>query len=755
MNARIAIVAVLIASLLAVFVVWRATSSGSNGSPIAAADGDATASSAVDASKPLETSTSDESEKLGERQVAIDSKSTTAAAPAPSADEPAGDAALVVQCRSKPSGNLLEGIRVIAGAKDESISSTYRIAKGSRGSLSNVPITGANGEVEFALPSGIELEIRTKPNWSDTPAVRQDVSALARGECRKTVLEIPSGDDLEFHGIVVAADILKPIAGARVRVVTSMSWAPRPSPRDSQNANHDPDAITRDDGRFEVSACSWKYPYLSIEADGYGVVLVALDKLHATEEQALTIGVKLAASIDATVVDGAGSPVVGVVVRASASGNELKQHDGFREYSDSVSWASVPWSATTGANGICSLKSLTPDVQLSFSVLRDGKLVSPMHDRVRLNPGEVRAVRLEIGGGCTIEGVLVGEGSTPIGGRIIWLERANEWAGSSHYLEDAAIGTVGAKTDASGHFTFSEVRSGRWWVGLAPTNADGTKPSDDALVPLAQIVEIPVDVRRVNVEIHAQCGVYIRGRVIDAEGHGAGSRRVSAWSENELATRTTTKEDGGFMLGPLGPGRFRVNARGKGSELDGELASVDAGEENVVLRVGRAASIEGRVLDAVTHQGCVATISLLVPESSRGSGRSGEFTGSDGSFNLRGIEPGTYDLLARVKDGRIAIQHGVGVSAGKKVNGIVMLVEPGSRLHLRYTGKAQEAMAWIHTQGVWLDSVTLQRGITSDFFAPKGPITLQLFVGGAMRTQPRELYLDPGEEREIVFNDDG
>jgi hypothetical protein len=751
MTARVAIVAVLIVSLLALLFVWRTTSSENPGALIAAADADSIAPSARDASKPLETSTSDESAKPSGRQAAIGSMSTTVAAPAPAAAEPTSDATLVVQCRSKPSGKPLEGVRIIAATKDEHISSRYRYVKDSRGSLSDAPISGANGEVELALPSGLELEIRTKPNWTDTPAVRQDVSALARGERRTIVLEVPSGKDLEFHGVVVAVDGLKPIAGARVRVVISSSWQPRPGAGDPQNAHRDADILTRGDGRFEVSATSWKNPYLSVEADGYGVVLVELDKLHATEEHAFTIGLKAAGTIDATVVDGAGSPVAGAVVRASASGGELRQKTAVTESNDFASSARVPWSAETRMDGRCAIEGLAPDVQLTLTVLRDGKRLSTADEHVRLEPGEVRALRLEIGGACTIEGVLVAKGSTSVSGRSIWLEPADNR--SAHYFRSESDISAKTETDAAGRFTFADVRIGKWWVGPAPSNEATRRSRNDEIVPLARLVDIPSGARRIDVEIEAHRGLYIRGRVLDAGGNGAVSRDVVAWSNVGYTSWTAAKEGGAFVLGPLDEGKYEVTAHGRDSELNSEFVTVSAGQENVVLRLRAGASIEGKVIDSATHQGCAASISLLQDHSVGASIRD-ESTQADGSFELPRVLPGTYDLLARVNDGRIAIQCGIEVPAGKKLKSVVLQTELGARLHLRYDGNGQKANVEIRTDRIWMDSIDLERGIASEVIVPKGQITIQLYVGGAKRVAPRELSLDAGEEKEIVFGDD-
>lgn len=762
MRAKLAIVVTLAVLVVLVIVVWMQTGTTVEVAAVRTSDEARSTPGDDPVAAQLAVSTSGAVEPAPARTSAL-SRTETAPTSEKSSPVELADATLVIRCRAKPSGKALEGIRVVAHAKDERYSSQYKNVSSSHGSLHTAPISDKSGEVELAVPSGVELEIRTKRIGNDVPAARQDVPALASAERRVTDLAIPTGDDVTFHGLVVSREKLEPIAGARVVVVVGPSWTAGSSSRD--HARIDDAIVTGADGKFEVSASSWKNPYLRIESEGYGAAFVSFDDQHSDEEHALTIGLEREAIIEATVVDGRGLPVRDIVVRVTASGSDLTQpRRSYLALTDPAVAATAEWTGSTAVDGRCTLRGVAPAVELKLTLLRDRKTILTYDDRLRLNAGQTWPVRLELEGGRAISGILLDEQSTPVADQSIWLARATENDSGAHYFIDDYEVKAKTITDAAGRFAFAHVRPGAWWVGPAARADDEKTPSANALVPLAQRVDVLEGSASTEMTLTAHRGLVVRGRVLDADDRPAKARTVIARMSREEIERTSTRgrslreeiarastgADGTFTLGPLLPGQVELTATGS-TDLRSEPTSVAVGDEHVILRVRAAAKLQGKVLDAVARSGCGARVRIQASE--RFMFGEAESDSSDGSFTIYRLEPGRYDLIARAGDGRMGTQRDIEVSANGPTVGLEVLVEPPARLRLRYDGASEQAWVRVTSAGLFIDNVNLKRGIFSETNAPSGSITLEFYRAVEPQPQRRELELTSRETREIVFTD--
>jgi protocatechuate 3,4-dioxygenase beta subunit len=750
-NAKISILATSIAAGALVLFLWTRPVREIANEPVAVPSAKALYSDASELPTSLDASAPAESKSDDERKPAIAPtlvSSSASGIPSSPADS-ACDATLIVQCRAMPAEQPIEGVRVIVSAKDEQISSKYKVVSGPRGSLGLAPITGKNGEVELDLRSGLELEIRTTPGWKDLPIVRRDVAPLERGERRTVVLEFTTGDDIVFHGMVVAKETLQPIASARVSL-RDRGAAQRKTVKDEAAKRN---LTTGVDGRVEFSAASSKQPFLRVEAPGFGVVLVVLDAIHSTPEQALMIPLERAASIQATVVDGDGAPLAGVEVRISARGYSLQMKQATFDFEDAATVQDVVWSATTGANGQCVVNGITPEKPLRVGLRRQGKALLKEYDTLTLRPAETRALRWEIGGGCTIAGVLIDDTSKPIEGRALWLRRADEDRPRSFVAYEVHGTEATVSTDQSGRFVLDYVGTGTWWVGMAPLT-DATRENDD-LVAVVETVEVTSGVHHIDLVLKTCHGQCIRGRVRDALGANAPEAFVWASFDDGIPIADAeSTEDGRFAIGPLKPGRYQVRASAIQSALKSEAVAAKPGDENIVLQLKAEGSLRGKVVDGSNGSGCRAHVELT---SSRHEtpGFFGMMTKEYGSFVMTGIEPGRYDLIARAKDGRIAVVHDVQVEpAGAESQLLTVKLEPGAILNVRYDGNAPDR--WIVTRGagVNLGVEELRRGVAVMVIVPKGKVAIEFANSRDETLQRREFELEPGEVKEILFNDD-
>jgi hypothetical protein len=196
-----------------------------------------------------------------------------------------------------------------------------------------------------------------------------------------------------------------------------------------------------------------------------------------------------------------------------------------------------------------------------------------------------------------------------------------------------------------------------------------------------------------------------------------------------------------------------LRARTIESALESEAATAKSGDENIVLQLKGEGSLLGKVVDGASGNGCLAHVELSSSRNERPK-FFGMTTKSHGSFVMTGVEPGRYDLVARAKDGRIAVVHDVEVApAEPNPKCLTVTLEPGAMLNVRYEGNATDRWIVPRSEGVPLGIEVLRKGVAVMVIVPKGKVAIE-FAGRDGTLQRRELELGPGEVKEIVFNDD-
>lgn len=156
-----------------------------------------------------------------------------------------------------------------------------------------------------------------------------------------------------------------------------------------------------------------------------------------------------------------------------------------------------------------------------------------------------------------------------------------------------------------------------------------------------------------GIELVLPAGRRIAGRVVDAAGRplpagvpvgfvaeGEGARREGTWAY------TTTGADGTFVADGLLPGRYTGEAGGGTSGYVGEpVAGVEAGGEEVVLRVAEGVALAGRLVDEAGEP--VAATVQADDGVRRAAKRPYVQVGTDGRFVFRGLAPGTVRFTVR------------------------------------------------------------------------------------------------------------
>jgi hypothetical protein len=399
-----------------------------------------------------------------------------------------------------------------------------------------------------------------------------------------------------------------------------------------------------------------------------------------------------------------------------------------------------------------------PSVERSNAWMRNDELPSA------LAPKETRAIEWQVASGCTLNGLLVDERGMPTGGHDVWL-MPTELKISHYFLpyENHRV-TAKARADHVGKFAFADVSPGTWWIGPAPDEPDSSstrgatrssQPGDNALVPCAQVIEVQAGESKLDVVVQAQRGLWISGRVLGAYGSRAKATTVIATSDdNPWGASVSTTEDGSFRIGPLKSGRYELHAFGWGMECSSMPVNANAGDEGVSLKLRSGGNIEGKLVDASGNESLHGEIMYKHRDTTM-NGCTFTPTHPDGTFRLEGLGPGTYDLVARIGDGRFAMSRDIVVEAGVRVSGIVLALERGAKLTVRYEGANPLGWFQVRRDGMDIAMDTISSKQTSQVqIVPAGKLTISLHLDERADALVRDVDVAAGEEKEVVFKGD-
>ena len=322
----------------------------------------------------------------------------------------------------------------------------------------------------------------------------------------------------------------------------------------------------------------------------------------------------------------------------------------------------------------------------------------------------------------------------------------------SAYEGDQRVAT--ANSDAQGRFAFEKLSPGSWRLApAAKSRAPGADVAADEIAPVATLVEILAGEATHEVELVVHRGLTITGSVLDPDGTPVARAGVQGFAP-QTYVGANSKEDGTFVLGPLPTGSFLLSAESYGSGFaSSEHVRADVGASGVVLRLRRGGKLAGRVVDAKSGEGVVAQISVSIPADPMSMVYL-PTSKPDGSFGLSGLLPGAYALCAAAADGRVGSLRGVELAAGGDLHDLVIQLQPGARLRVRYVGALDFCSARVVQDGVVFATDGVEKGTSKTFSAPVGSVTVVCRLGGNGKELVRELTLRAGEEQELVFKDE-
>lgn len=231
-----------------------------------------------------------------------------------------------------------------------------------------------------------------------------------------------------------------------------------------------------------------------------------------------------------------------------------------------------------------------------------------------------------------------------------------------------------ARTLDDGTFVIAGIPSGDYTVAPQdPTRARGSEDDERKREPTKISVTAPGRART-TLTLDKRLGT-ITGRVVDADGQpitdafiehgrtqGPGVPRRGGGSAAPVVTDT----EGRFTIEGLLDGEYGLRAYRKGGG-EGVAERVKVGTRGVTLRIGLGASIAGTL---TSPKGNVERFSLRVRDQKTAFMREEMFFHAKGTFSLRDLPPGTYQIVAETPEGTATTE--VTIAEGEQKTGIAL-----------------------------------------------------------------------------------
>ena len=299
----------------------------------------------------------------------------------------------------------------------------------------------------------------------------------------------------------------------------------------------------------------------------------------------------------------------------------------------------------TGRDGIAHLPA-RPGTYLAAA--RSGTF-APAHLEFQRPAGEkTTKIALELRRGIALSGRTVQKGSAePVPLALVTL------TAGARRAESPAEEQARTTSDAQGRFRID---------GLEPVQYVA-KAQATGYAKATELIDASV-ARELTLELAA--AAFIEGRVVTADGSGAGGAEVFATGGAE-AVGATASDTGTFSL-EVNPRTWMLGAR-RGDEAGraDSPVTVAAGAtaRGVTIKLGASSGIAGTVVTAVSQQPIAGARIAVSPHGSNGdSGRA--VSDASGAFSVTGLPPGSYDVTATADGYTDATHRGVTVDQGQR-----------------------------------------------------------------------------------------
>jgi protocatechuate 3,4-dioxygenase beta subunit len=315
------------------------------------------------------------------------------------------------------------------------------------------------------------------------------------------------------------------------------------------------------------------------------------------------------------------------------------------------------------------------------SVGCDGYQTRDKYDTIVVADAPVTGVIWEVDAGAVIKGRVLTKSGEPV-------EDADVWARTTGGAARAKVGWGGDESGRDGSYELTGLKPGPYRIEVSSTKGAAPKDGYKADVTAGGVTTqdlVLEDVGTLSGSVVDEAGAPVNGIQISTRLLTAGGR--GGWGGDR-----STDDAGNFTIEGLRPGDYRVLAqRGWSDTLRKPGTTDDAKQgERVTVRAGQVASvklvvesqsgqIKGAVVDIDGQPVSDAFVSAARESDAAGAQRTNVqdtrwswmdkpvLTGTDGTFTLTKLSPGTYTLRAFRKGGGEAIAEHIEVGATAKL----------------------------------------------------------------------------------------
>lgn len=293
------------------------------------------------------------------------------------------------------------------------------------------------------------------------------------------------------------------------------------------------------------------------------------------------------------------------------------------------------------------------DAELTWMVQMEmAEHYSPGKFGIELEAGQTKTVQVEIQPGAWISGTVADDSGQPMADVDVQITNLVPWmnmmgSGSS------------TKTDEEGKYTLGPLGPGKKTV----------ETEEKGYVDFrSKAIELALGERREGVRLTLSQGLSLSGQVLWPDGKPADDALVVAEERNQTqpmgpwggggrrdAGRTNTDGQGRFTITGLEPGKLTLKASlrspGKGSSratYRAEQSAVEAGSQNLILRLEAPLLLSGQVLDDLGKP--ISEFTVIGRSALDGGPNERErFEDEEGRFAFERLGPGTWFVRAEAK----------------------------------------------------------------------------------------------------------
>lgn len=486
-------------------------------------------------------------------------------------------------------------------------------------------------------------------------------------------------------------------------------------------------AVSEQDGRFQVTLLGpGRYMLAAFGADPSeprGDVRVAVGPQGLDGAELVLSRPPVAAAVKGRVVDGAGQPTGGVLVRAELVSTPAGNYLGATE---------------SLADGTFHLDRLPAKPLRVMAWHPTAGITEATVDPAAASP----SLELRLGKGATIAGTVKYEDGAPVPGASVAVTRM-----------EGMVVYDSVTTADDGSFALRSLSPGRYSVKASRKQGPHNLWTSTE-EPWLKLVDVDVDQQRTDLAlVLGRGGRTITGRALLADGSPAIGARVvanrqekgSAWKPEGafVETRSTTDQEGRFTLSDVEDVTFALWASLPGHP-DAEMRDVSAGRRDVALTFPAPARISGTVVSA-DGKPLSAFLISAVPAKVAGESlaqreRRAEaerrpprrVQHPEGAFVLDGLVGGPYEVKVATADSSGGARQSITVAPGEDKAGVRLVAAAG----VKATGKVvalesgaplANLMIWWRTGGRNLETKTAADGsFNVEGLVPGEPVNVEV-----------------------------